>query len=122
MCAARIGVRNVSRPCDQPDRPDRPDPLYNHAMLIKGMTAQEIRVLQEFRRVQAESMPLASIKAIKHPAGGGDAPALSLVGKGYLSNEGDTLTLTPKGKDFLAYDPKPEFEEVGAGGAEEPVE
>jgi hypothetical protein len=26
--------------------------------------------------------------------------------------------LTPKAKDFLAYDPKPEFEEAGAGAAE----
>ena len=28
-------------------------------MLIKGMTASEIRVLQEYRRMQTESMPVA---------------------------------------------------------------
>ena len=83
-------------------------------MLIKGMTEQEIRVLQEFRRLPAESMSVDAIKAIKHPAGGGDAPARSLVAKGYLSGEGDVFTLTPKAKAFLAYDPKPEFEEGGA--------
>ena len=90
-------------------------------MLIKGMTPQEIRVLQEFRRVQSDSMQMDAIKAIKHPSGGGDAPALSLVAKGYLSAGGDAFTLTDKAKEFLAYDPKPEFEEAGAA-ADEPAE
>jgi hypothetical protein len=90
-------------------------------MPIKGMTPQEIRVLQEYRRIQSESMPLASIKAIKHPTGGGDAPALSLVAKGYLSPAGDSYALTEKAKEFLSYDPKPEFEGA-AGGADEAVE
>ena len=93
-------------------------------MLIKGMTEQEIRILQEFRRITTDSLPLSAIKTIKHPAGGGDAPALSLVQKGFLATDDakETFTLTPKAKDFLAYDPKPEFEEAGAGGAEEPAE
>lgn len=91
-------------------------------MLIKGMTEQEIRVLQEFRRLQSESMTLAAIKAIKHPSGGGEAPARSLVAKGYLAAaDGETFTLTPKAKEFLSYDPKPEFEE-GGSAAEEPAE
>lgn len=89
-------------------------------MLIKGMTAQEIRVLQEFRRVAAETMTAEAIKALKHPAGGGDAPAISLIAKGYLTaDEGRTsYTLTEKAKEFLAYDPKPEFEEAGSAAAE----
>jgi hypothetical protein len=87
-------------------------------MLIKGMTPQEIRVLQEYRRVQADSMPLAVIKAVKHPTGGGEAPALSLVAKGFLTPAGDAFSLTEKAKEFLAYDPKPEFEEGGAGTEE----
>ena len=93
-------------------------------MLIKGMNEQEIRVLQEFRRLTTESMPISAIKTIKHPVGGGDAPALSLVQKGFLTTDDgrQTFTLTQKAKDFLAYDPKPEFEEGGAGGAEEPAE
>ena len=93
-------------------------------MLIKGMTEQEIRVLQEFRRLAAESMAVAAIKTIKHPTGGGEAPALSLVQKGFLTTDDgrQTFTLTQKAKDFLAYDPKPEFEEAGAAGAEEPAE
>jgi len=89
-------------------------------MLIKGMTPQEIRVLQEFRRVASETLSADAIKAIKHPAGGGDAPAISLISKGYLTaDDGQTsFTLTQKAKEFLAYDPKPEFEEATAGGAE----
>jgi hypothetical protein len=86
------------------------------AMLIKGMTEQEIRVLQEFRRLAVESLGIAAIKAIKHPAGGGEAPALSLVDKGFLTTDAarENFALTEKAKDFLSYDPKPEFEEAGS--------
>jgi hypothetical protein len=85
-------------------------------MLIKGMTEQEIRVLQEFRRMAAESLGVDAIKAIKHPAGGGEAPAFSLVDKGFLTTDAarENFTLTQKAKDFLSYDPKPEFEEAGS--------
>ena len=71
-----------------------------------------------------DSLALAWIKAIKHPVGGGESPALSLVQKGYLTTDDgrQTFTLTQKAKDFLAYDPKPEFEEATASGTEEPVE
>ena len=93
-------------------------------MLIKGMTEPEIRVLQEFRRLTTDSLPLSTIKTIKHPAGGGEAPAFSLIEKGFLTTDDtrQTLTLTPKAKQFLAYDPKPEFEEAGAGSAAETAE
>lgn len=93
-------------------------------MLIKGMTEQEIRVLQEFRRLTTESMAISAIKTIKHPTGGGETPALSLVQKGFLTTDDgrQTFTLTQKAKDFLAYDPKPEFEGAAAGEAEEPAE
>ena len=58
-------------------------------------------------------------------SGGGEAPAFSLVDKGYLTVDGarESFALTPKAKDFLAYDPKPEFEEEGgAGDSEESAE
>jgi len=86
------------------------------SMLIKGMTEQEIRVLQEYRRVGTESLTIAAITAIKHPAGGGESPALSLVEKGFLTTDAarENFALTPKAKEFLSYDPKPEFEEGGA--------
>ncbi len=91
-------------------------------MLIKGMTEQEIRVLQEFRRLAVESLGVAAIKAIRHPAGGGEGPAFSLVDKGMLTTDAarENFALTAKGKDFLSYDPKPEFEEVSST-ADEPV-
>lgn len=90
-------------------------------MLIRGMTEQEIRVLQEYRRIAAETLDVAVIKAIKHPAGGGEAPARSLVAKGYLtpSADGQTFTLTELGREFLSFDPKPEFEESGPSQAAE---
>jgi hypothetical protein len=93
-------------------------------MLIKDMTAQEIRVLQEFRRLAVETMAIAVIKALKHPFGGGEAPALSLIEKGFLITDAarENFTLTPKAKEFLVYDPKPEFEESGAAAAEESAE
>ena len=94
-------------------------------MLIKGMTEQEIRVLQEFRRMAVESLGIDAIKAIKHPAGGGEAPAFSLVDKGFLTTDAarENFALTQKAKDFLSYDPKPEFEEAAsAAGAAEVAE
>jgi hypothetical protein len=81
------------------------------------LTAQEMRVLQEYRRLGTDNLPIEVIKAIKHPVGGGDAPALSLVAKGYLTSG---FVLTEKAKEFLAIDFKPEVE--SAGDAEEPAE
>ncbi len=81
-------------------------------ILPGGFTSDEIRVLQEFRRTNSETMTLEAIKAIKHPAGGGEAPAISLVRKGYLEAvaPGDSFTITQKAKDFLAVDPVPLYE------------
>src|SRR5436189_971922 len=109
MHARRTGVRGVS--------------LYNaRAMAIimpNGLTPQELRVLQEFRRLNAESLTLEQIKAIKHPAGGGEAPAVSLVDKAWLTTNGDkeSFSVTQKAKDLLAIDPKPMFEETGGAGS-----
>jgi len=50
-------------------------------MLIKGMTEQEIRVLQEFSPHHRRHHVLTAVKAIKHPTGGGEAPAFSLVAR-----------------------------------------
>jgi hypothetical protein len=77
--------------------------------LPENLTPAEIRVLQEFRRFGVREMTMDQIKAIKHPVGGGEAPALSLVEKGYLSaDEGRTrFTLTDKPNELLAYNPLP---------------
>jgi hypothetical protein len=85
-------------------------------MLILGMTEQEIRVLQEFRRLAATELNVTVIKAIKHPSGGGEAPAWSLVEKGFLTADGgrENFSLTGKAKEFLAIDAKPAVESAGS--------
>jgi hypothetical protein len=80
------------------------------------LSVQEMRVLQEYRRIGAGTLAADAIKAIKHPVGGGDAPAESLVAKGFLDRDGSSYSLTEKAKEFLAIDAKPEFEsDSGAG-------
>ncbi len=94
------------------------DNVYRMAIILSHpMTTPEIRILQEFRRVGAQSLSATAITAIKHPAGGGEEPARTLVGKGYLASDatGQTFTLTEKGKEFLTLDPKPEVEGGSAG-------
>src|SRR5689334_24884082 len=91
-------------------------------ILPNELTTQEIRVLQEFRRLKADTMTADQIKAIKHPSGGGEAPAVSLVGKGWLTADAGGYATTPKAKDFLSFDPKPMFEESGSGSAGEAEE
>jgi hypothetical protein len=83
------------------------------------ITIPEMRLLQEFRRVGTDTLGIAAIKAIKHPSDGGEAPALSLVEKGYLTADAsrENFTLTEKAKAFLAIDYKPEVE--SPGGEEE---
>ena len=71
-------------------------------------------MLQEFRRLSVETLALPAITAIRHPSGGGEAPALALVLKELLTTNDarDQFTLTARAKEFLAYDPKPEFDDV----------
>ncbi|MGZ8866802.1 MAG: hypothetical protein ACXW2P_00560 [Thermoanaerobaculia bacterium] len=91
-------------------------------ILSHPMTSQEIRVLQEFRRLTTQTLPLAAIKTVKHPGGGGDAPALTLVAKAYLTADtaGENFTLTEKATAFLALEPKPmTAEPSGSGDASE---
>lgn len=77
------------------------------------LTVEEMRVLQEFRRLTSETLTLDVIRAIKHPAGGGEAPATSLVSKGYLAESSGSLSLTEKARAFLSIDYKPEVESPG---------
>lgn len=83
-------------------------------ILPSDLISQEIRVLQEFRRLNAETMSSDQIKAIKHPAGGGEQPAAALVRKGYLTADPAGFGLTEKAKTFLAIDARPMFEEAAA--------
>ena len=82
------------------------------------LTIQEMRVLQEFRRLVVDTLAIDAIKGMKHPAGGGEAPAQSLVSKGFLTANGsDGYSLTEKAKEFLAIDAKPLNEETGGDEA-----
>ena len=76
------------------------------------LTVQQIRVLQEFRRIGTDSLPLDAIQAIKHPAGGGVAPVDALASRGYLvfDPSASTMNLTDRGRDFLAIEVKPAAE------------
>lgn len=71
------------------------------------LTTQELRVLQEFRRLKTESLTPTQVEAIRHPAGGGLEPAEALVRKGYVETEGEGFRLTEKGKSLLAVEPVP---------------
>jgi len=54
------------------------------------------------------------VNAITHPGGGGgDAPAVALVGAGYLTSSEGVYNLTDRGKEFLARPAVPLY-----GGAE----
>ena len=87
-------------------------------ILPSGLTSAEIRVLQEFRRLRGETLSVEQIKAIRHPAGaGGEAPAASLVAKGYLTGNGDGFALTPQATEFLSIDARPAIEETSAAAA-----
>src|SRR5687767_318418 len=90
-------------------------------ILPHDLNSAEIRVLQEFRRLNAETLSLDTIKALKHPAGGGETPAVGLVAKGFVeaTAPGDSFTLTQKAKDLLAIDPKPAEDPTAAGSTEE---
>jgi hypothetical protein len=86
--------------------------------LPHGLTPEEIRVLQEFRRLNAETLPLDTIKAIKHPTGAlGEKPAASLAGKGYLIAGEEGYTITQTAKEFLAIDARPLVEETSDAAA-----
>lgn len=93
-------------------------------ILPDGLTSSAIRVLQEFRRLNAESLPAATIQGIKHPAGGGMQPAVELAQRGYLAADGEEYRITQKGKDFLAIEAVPQVEgtsDAAASAAENPA-
>ena len=87
-------------------------------ILPLGFTSEEIRVLQEYRRLNAEALPVTTISALKHPSGNvGEAPAVALADRGWLTIYGprENYSLTPKAKDFLAIVARPMFEDEPAG-------
>jgi hypothetical protein len=82
--------------------------------LPHDLTPAEIRILQEYRRLNAETLPLATLTAIKHPAGGGERSVAGLVQKGFLAADAgsESYSLTGTARDFLAIEAKPEVAET----------
>lgn len=80
-----------------------------------GLTSQQIRVLQEFRRKTTEELTPDEVNGITHPAGGGgEAPARALVEAGFLTSTGDVYQLTDRARELLARPAEPETSEAGA--------
>ena len=90
-------------------------------ILPNGLTPEEIRILQEFRRLTTETLTLETIKAIKHPAAvTAESITASLATKGFLTVEGDSYALTTRARDFLAIEAKPAEEETKPAAAAAP--
>lgn len=88
-------------------------------LLPHDLTPQEIRVLQEYRRLSAQSLPLATLTAIRHPAGGGEPPVAGLTAKGFLEADDakENFSLTARASEFLALEAKPEVSETSEAAA-----
>lgn len=86
--------------------------------LPNGLTPQEYRVLQEFRRTEKEELTEEEIGGIKHPHGGGIEPARTLAAKGFLTGaaEGGGYRLTDRARAILAAKPAPAGAEAEAAG------
>ena len=77
-------------------------------ILPYDMSVEEMRVLQEFRRINAQTLTAEHVATIRHPTSGpGEAHGEALVRRGYLTRSDEGYTLTPRGQEFLAIDAKP---------------
>lgn len=83
--------------------------------LPHDLSAQEIRVLQEFRRLEKGALSKEEIAAVKHPAPPMTDVASALVEKGWVQTNGTggTYELTEKAKEFLSFNPVPLYEREG---------
>jgi hypothetical protein len=87
--------------------------------LPSGLTTEQIRVLQEFRRKAQDELTPEELDAINHPGGaGGVEPANALVSAGFLASADGGFRLTDKGREFLARPSEPLQGSEGAASAE----
>lgn len=88
--------------------------------LPNGFRPEELRILQEYRRLGKKSMTREQIDAIRHPASA-EGAVEGLLEKGFLVPSGaeGEYELTASADELLAVEPVPEWEPVVAGKAEE---
>lgn len=77
--------------------------------LPHALTAGEIRLLQEYRRLERQQMSRAEMSQIIHPARPAEDPAAALTAKGFLAlaDDGEVYVLTERATEFLSYNPAP---------------
>ncbi|HVR42224.1 MAG TPA: hypothetical protein VMS56_02165 [Thermoanaerobaculia bacterium] len=76
--------------------------------LPDGLRGDQIRILQEFRRLGARELAREQIDAIRHPTGGGADALNGLLEKGYLRPSGEGgFALEPKSDEILGIDHVP---------------
>jgi len=80
-----------------------------------GLTAPEIRILQEFRRLETKEMALDAVRQIKHPTKAPDEALDRLLDAGFLnvSEDKSTYRLTETAESLLARPCEPEVDRWG---------
>ncbi|HEY0788829.1 MAG TPA: hypothetical protein VGE86_09290 [Thermoanaerobaculia bacterium] len=76
--------------------------------LPDGLAADQLRILQEFRRKNCKSLSMDEIASIRHPAGGGPEALEGLLAKGHVRRGADgTIEIEPKGEALTGTDRLP---------------
>ncbi|HSN69486.1 MAG TPA: hypothetical protein VLV48_09585, partial [Thermoanaerobaculia bacterium] len=79
--------------------------------LPDGLAADQIRILQEFRRRKVRTLTVDEIAAIRHPVGGGPEAVEALIEKGYLRRRSDqAIEVEPKGEALAGVEALPHYE------------
>ncbi len=79
--------------------------------LPDGLAADQIRILQEFRRRKAGSLTGDEVAAIRHPVGGGPAALEALLARGYVRRGSDgRIDIEPRGEALAGTDYLPYYE------------
>ena len=79
--------------------------------LPDGLAADQIRILQEFRRRKVRALTMDEIAAIRHPAGSGPEAVEALIAKGYARRGADgAIEVEPKGEELAGIEYLPYYE------------
>jgi hypothetical protein len=79
--------------------------------LPDDLAADQIRILQEFRRKKVGALTAEEIAAIRHPAGGGPEAVQGLLARGYLRHGANgSFEVEPKGEALAGVEFLPFYE------------